>query len=91
MVEKSKKKGESELLEKREKLMIELEKIRKRVAEFAEYGELDMMVQYVNDVRAVQKRLVEASETINFINKVFFAPKILLALLYISSKSCVCD
>ena len=70
MVEKSKKKGESELLEKREKLMIELEKIRKRVAEFAEYGELDMMVQYVNDVRAVQKRLVEASETINFINKV---------------------
>lgn len=50
--------------------MVELDKIRKRVAEFAEYGELDMMVQYVNDVRAVQKRIAEAQENINFINKV---------------------
>lgn len=50
--------------------MLELEKIRKRAAEFAEYGELDMMVQYVNDVRAVQKRLADAQEAINFINKV---------------------
>lgn len=49
---------------------MELDKIRKRVAEFAEYGELEMMVQYVNDVRAVQKRLVDAQENINFINQV---------------------
>ncbi|XP_071484907.1 dynein axonemal heavy chain 12-like [Diadema antillarum] len=69
LVESSKRKGESELLEKREKVMLELEKIRKRVAEFTEYGELDMMVQYVNDVRAVQKRLADAQESINFINK----------------------
>ncbi|XP_071816044.1 dynein axonemal heavy chain 12-like isoform X3 [Apostichopus japonicus] len=69
LVETSKRKGESELLEKREKVMLELEKIRKRAAEFAEYGELDMMVQYVNDVRAVQKRLGDAQEAINYINK----------------------
>ncbi|XP_071807320.1 dynein axonemal heavy chain 12-like isoform X1 [Asterias amurensis] len=69
LVEASKRKGERELLEKREKVMVELDKIRKRVAEFAEYGELDMMVQYVNDVRAVQKRIAEAQENINFINK----------------------
>lgn len=69
-METSKRKGESELLEKREKVMLELEKIRKRAAEFAEYGELDMMVQYVNDVRAVQKRLGDAQEAINYINKV---------------------
>ena len=50
--------------------MIELDKVRKRVAEFAEYGELEMMVQYVNDVRAVQKRLADAQDNINFINKV---------------------
>ena len=70
LVESSKRKGEAELLERREKVMIELDKIRRRAAEFAEYGELEMMVQYVNDVRAVQKRLADAQENINFINKV---------------------
>ncbi|XP_033102995.1 dynein heavy chain 12, axonemal-like isoform X1 [Anneissia japonica] len=69
LVDASKKKGESYVLEQREKCMLELEKIRKRVAEFSEYGEMDMMVQYVNDIRAVQKRLAESQETINWVNK----------------------
>ncbi|XP_077977539.1 dynein axonemal heavy chain 12-like [Glandiceps talaboti] len=69
LVEDAKKKGERELLEKREKVMLELEKLKRRVEEFAEYGELDMMVQYVNDVRAVQKRVADAQESIGYINK----------------------
>ncbi|XP_077865268.1 dynein axonemal heavy chain 12 [Saccoglossus kowalevskii] len=69
LVEDAKKKGERELLEKREKVMLELDKLKRRVEEFAEYGEMDMMVQYVNDVRAVQKRLTECQESIGFIHK----------------------
>lgn len=38
--------------------------------EFNDYGELDMMTQYVQDVRAVQKRLSDVQEQISFINKV---------------------
>ncbi|XP_070559445.1 dynein axonemal heavy chain 12-like isoform X2 [Ptychodera flava] len=69
LVEDAKRKGERELLEKREKVMLELEKLKRRVEEFGEYGELDMMVQYVNDVRAVQKRVNDAQESISTINK----------------------
>ena len=70
MIEKSKQSGEKQLLEKREKVMMELEKLRQRVDEFNDYGELDMMQQYVMDVRAVQKRLTDVQEQIGFINKV---------------------
>uniref|UniRef100_A0A3P8ZCE8 AAA+ ATPase domain-containing protein n=1 Tax=Esox lucius TaxID=8010 RepID=A0A3P8ZCE8_ESOLU len=66
---KAKKKGELELLGRRERLMLELEKLGRRMEEFAECSELDMMQQYVNDVRMVQKRLQDAEEAINFINK----------------------
>jgi dynein heavy chain len=55
------------LLEKREKVMLELEKLRSRVDEFNDYGEMDMMPQYVNDVRVVQKRLQEVQEQITAI------------------------
>lgn len=48
---------------------MELEKLRQRVDEFNDYGELDMMTQYVQDVRAVQKRLADAQDTISWINK----------------------
>lgn len=58
------------MLEKREKVMLELEKLRSRVDEFNDYGEMDMMPQYVNDVRVVQKRLQEVQEQITWINKV---------------------
>lgn len=49
--------------------MLELEKLRQRVDEFNEYGELDMMGQYVQDIRAVQKRLADAQESISWLNK----------------------
>ncbi|RXM97062.1 Dynein heavy chain 12, axonemal [Acipenser ruthenus] len=69
VIEHYKRKGESELLGKREKVMLELEKLTRRMEEFAECSELDMMQQYVNNVRTVQKRLQEAEESISFINK----------------------
>ena len=38
--------------------------------EFKEYGDLDMMIQYVKDLQSVQKKLTDCSETITFINEV---------------------
>ena len=70
MVEAAKLAGERLLVEKKEKLMLELQKLKQRVDEFNDYGELDMMAQYVQDVRAVQKRLGEAQELIEWVNKV---------------------
>ena len=61
LVEKSRQKGEKDLLQKREKVMLELEKLSQRVDEFNDYSELDMMGQYVQDVRTVQKRIAGAS------------------------------
>ncbi|CAH1783738.1 unnamed protein product, partial [Owenia fusiformis] len=69
LVDKSKQEGERMLLERKEKVMLELEKLKQRVDEFNDYGELDMMQQYVQDVRAVQKRLVDAQEQIEWVNK----------------------
>lgn len=45
MLEKARKKGEQELLGRREKLMLELEKLSRRTEEYAECSELDMMQQ----------------------------------------------
>lgn len=69
-MEASKRAGEQELLQKQEKVMLELEKLSRRVEEFHECGESDLMQQYVNDVRTVQKKLSETQEQITFINKV---------------------
>lgn len=41
--------------------------------EFVEYGDMDMMMQYLKDVQAVQKKCAELSETIEFINVVRIA------------------
>jgi len=68
-VEKTKAKGEAQLTEKRQKVVLELQKMKQRADEFSDYGELDMMQQYVLDVRAVQKRLADAQEQIAWINK----------------------
>ena len=48
--------------------MLELHKLRVRVDEFNDYDELDMMQQYVTDVRTVQKRIQNAQEEIEVIN-----------------------
>ncbi|KAM4720749.1 dynein axonemal heavy chain 12 [Rhinophrynus dorsalis] len=69
LIEKARRKAESELLAKREKLMLELEKLSRRMEEFSECSELDMMQQYVSDVRSVQKRIADAEEVMMDINK----------------------
>ncbi len=62
--------NEAILIQKREKLIIELDKISKRIDEFADYGELEMMREYVDDVKLVQKRIVDAEIVIDWIKKV---------------------
>ena len=44
--------------------------IFRRVDEFSEHGDLDMMMQYVKDVQAVQRKLVDCTDSITFINEV---------------------
>ena len=73
-------------MERREKVMAELEKLRARVDEFNDYGEMDMMQQYVQDIRAVQKRVTEVTDQIDWINKVgFFTQSLMVLILYINS------
>nr|XP_021153643.1 dynein heavy chain 12, axonemal isoform X1 [Columba livia]XP_021153644.1 dynein heavy chain 12, axonemal isoform X1 [Columba livia]XP_021153645.1 dynein heavy chain 12, axonemal isoform X1 [Columba livia]XP_021153646.1 dynein heavy chain 12, axonemal isoform X1 [Columba livia]XP_021153647.1 dynein heavy chain 12, axonemal isoform X1 [Columba livia]XP_021153648.1 dynein heavy chain 12, axonemal isoform X1 [Columba livia] len=69
LIEQSKRKGEQEVLQKSEKLMVELDKLSRAVAEFEDYSDLDCMPEYVAELRALQKRIQEADETIAFINK----------------------
>ena len=47
LVESSKQSGERTLIERKEKLMSELQRLKQRVDEFNDYGELDMMNQLV--------------------------------------------
>ncbi|XP_060622080.2 dynein axonemal heavy chain 12 [Anolis sagrei] len=69
IIEQSKRKSESELLAKREKLILEIERQTRRMQEFTEYADLDRMQQYVTDMRTLQKRLQDADEAVAFINK----------------------
>jgi len=68
-VDRTKANGETLLNEKRVKAVMELEKMKQRADEFSDFGELDMMQQYVVDVRIVQKRLADVQEQIVWINK----------------------
>ncbi|XP_072306337.1 dynein axonemal heavy chain 12 [Eucyclogobius newberryi] len=69
VIEKAKRKGERELIARREKLMVELAKLGQRVMDFSECAELDLIPQYVADVRTVQKLIQETEEVIEYINK----------------------
>ncbi|KAB1264175.1 Dynein heavy chain 12; axonemal [Camelus dromedarius] len=69
LIENAKHKKENELIAKREKLILEIEKESRRMEEFAEFAELDRMQQYVTDVRQLQKRIQESEEAVQFINK----------------------
>jgi len=40
------------------------------VEEFKEYGDMDMMMQYVKEVQTVQKKLTDSVDAISFINEV---------------------
>ncbi|XP_045146064.1 dynein axonemal heavy chain 12 [Echinops telfairi] len=69
LIENAKQKRESELIARREKLMLEVEKESRRMEEFTEFAELERMHQYVADVRQLQKRIQESEEAVQFINK----------------------
>ncbi|NXL48091.1 DYH7 protein, partial [Podilymbus podiceps] len=69
LIEQSKHKREQELIHKCEKLMVELDKLTCSMTEFEEYSELDCMQQYVVDLRALQKHIQDADETVALINK----------------------
>jgi hypothetical protein len=44
--------------------------MQRRVDEFADYGELNMMAEYAQDVKQVQKKIVEVENEIEWINQV---------------------
>uniref|UniRef100_G1R6N8 Dynein axonemal heavy chain 12 n=1 Tax=Nomascus leucogenys TaxID=61853 RepID=G1R6N8_NOMLE len=69
LIENAKHKKENELMAKREKLILEIEKESRRMGEFTEFAELERMQQYVTDVRQLQKRIQESEEAVQFINK----------------------
>ncbi|XP_074055007.1 dynein axonemal heavy chain 12 isoform X8 [Macrotis lagotis] len=69
LIEDAKRKGETDLVAKREKLILEIEKESRRMEEFTEYAELERMQQYVMDVRLLQKRIQDADDMVAFINK----------------------
>lgn len=53
LIESAKRLKENELIAKREKLILEIEKESRRMEEFREFAELDRMQQVRNIVRAV--------------------------------------
>uniref|UniRef100_A0A2K5RBI2 Dynein axonemal heavy chain 12 n=1 Tax=Cebus imitator TaxID=2715852 RepID=A0A2K5RBI2_CEBIM len=69
LIENAKHKKENELMAKREKLILEIEKESRHMEEFTEFAELERMQQYVTDVRQLQKRIQESEEAVQFINK----------------------
>ncbi|XP_010215324.1 PREDICTED: dynein heavy chain 12, axonemal [Tinamus guttatus] len=69
LIEQSRIQRESELTQKSEKLVVEIGRLVRCMAELEEYSQLDCMQQYVTDLRGLQKRIQEADETVTFINK----------------------
>ncbi|NXF75625.1 DYH7 protein, partial [Sclerurus mexicanus] len=69
LIEQSKTQGEQELLQKRDNLQEELDKLADSVTELEEYSELDCMQQYVADLRTLQKTIQDTDETVALINK----------------------
>lgn len=57
-------------MERRERLMADLQKMQRRVDEFADYGELTMMAEYAQDVKQIQKKIVDVENEIEWINQV---------------------
>ncbi len=71
MINDTRTRFESLLNHQREKLLVELEKISKRIEEFSDYGELDQMKQYVDDTKNISKRISEAEKLVEWIRNVF--------------------
>jgi dynein heavy chain len=57
-------------MERRERLLIDLQKMQRRVDEFADNGELNMMAEYAQDVKQTQKKVIDAENEIEWINQV---------------------
>lgn len=70
MIEKTKHRGEKELTERQEKVLIEIEKAHRRVEELSEYNDLNSAAHYVKDITQLQRRLGELQDQIAQINKV---------------------
>ncbi|KAI8782171.1 dynein heavy chain 12, axonemal, partial [Biomphalaria glabrata] len=69
LLEETKRNGEMKLMEARNKVSVELERLKKRVEEFNDYGELHMIQQYVLDSRTVQKKLNDIANQMEWIRK----------------------
>ncbi|XP_077462234.1 dynein axonemal heavy chain 12-like [Stigmatopora argus] len=69
VLQAAKRKGEQEMLAKRERVTVHLAKLERRVEEFPHCSELGMMQQYLTEVRTVQNLLQLAEETISDIHK----------------------
>ncbi|XP_065670290.1 dynein axonemal heavy chain 12 isoform X3 [Hydra vulgaris] len=68
IVENARKESERALKEKREKIILELDKIKRKVEEFVEFGDMELMLQYMKDAQALQKKLSEMVDIISSIN-----------------------
>ncbi|TWW56799.1 Dynein heavy chain 7, axonemal [Takifugu flavidus] len=69
VIETAKEKEMDELLAKRGRLRVQLEKVLRRITEFPFFSELDMVQQYLADVKAVQKLLQDCEQEIVFVNR----------------------
>ena len=72
-------------MERRERLLADLQKMQRRVDEFADNGELNMMAEYAQDVKQTQKKIVEVENEIDWINqvKLHFVPNSLSIQRYV--------
>lgn len=57
------------MVDRRAKISQDLERLKLRCDEFNDYGEVDMMQQYVADTRAIYARLDQVMENIKWLHK----------------------
>uniref|UniRef100_H2M1P1 Dynein axonemal heavy chain 12 n=1 Tax=Oryzias latipes TaxID=8090 RepID=H2M1P1_ORYLA len=69
VLQSSRQKEEKELIARRERLTVQLEKLEHNIKTFPLYSELGLIQEYIADVRTTGKRLQEAEENIVGINK----------------------
>ena len=50
-------------------MLVELAKLKLKALELRDCGDMDQMNTYVNEVRNIQKRMVDVREDINFVQK----------------------
>jgi len=69
LLERVKVRGEESLVAKKDKTYAELDKMRKRLSELNDVGDVEAMGVCARDVMTVQKRLLELTTTVVLINK----------------------